>query len=158
MRVQIVQYHRDPFRCRVVPVGQLAHRRSPIGARAPLGDLDLAPAGEGVRKTKTDWLRRVVRTHSPRAVAVLARRVEKFGFHSPVAGWSHPCRSPHALEHRDVDRPSARLPSRLQTRRCVPAASPRTLLSEAAVRFFQGAASGLVRNRVDLLEFHQLVR
>ena len=52
MRVQIVQHHRDPFRCGVVPVGELTHRHRPIGAGAPLRDLDLAPTGEWFGKQK----------------------------------------------------------------------------------------------------------
>ena len=46
MRVQVVQHDRDPFRCRVVPLGQLVHRNGPINPRAAFGDLHLAPAGE----------------------------------------------------------------------------------------------------------------
>lgn len=52
MRVQVVQHHRDPLCCRVVPIGEFPHRHSPIGARAPLSNLDLAPAGEWLGKQK----------------------------------------------------------------------------------------------------------
>jgi hypothetical protein len=52
VRVPIVQHHRDPFRGGVVPLGEFAHRHRPIGAGAPLRDLDLAPTGEWFGKQK----------------------------------------------------------------------------------------------------------
>jgi hypothetical protein len=52
MRVQVVQHHRDPFRRRIVSVGQIAHGGCPLDTRAPLSDPDLAPARERLRKHK----------------------------------------------------------------------------------------------------------
>jgi hypothetical protein len=52
VRIQVVQHHRDPFGCRVVPVGEFTHGHRPICSGAPLRHLDLTPAGEWFGKQK----------------------------------------------------------------------------------------------------------
>ena len=72
MRVQVVQHHRDPPRCRVKPIGEVAQGSRPIRSGAPFRHLDLAPASQWLGKQKQ------IRYAVSLLLVILALRLARF--------------------------------------------------------------------------------